>query len=67
MGKANNFIINFCVFLVGIISISVGRIMNTLPSNLIDESLSFVLKICGFIIIFALFFMWGRSLGKSKM
>jgi hypothetical protein len=54
MGKINDFIIQFSVFLVGLLSIGVGRIVGALQHDF-DQILSNLLIFGGLLVIICLF------------
>jgi len=56
MGKSYDFIAQFSVFLVGLISIGIGRIWGCAFHLGIDQILSTILTIGGGIVIFGLIF-----------
>jgi len=54
MGKFNDFVIQFSIFLVGLISIGIGRIVGALQHDF-DQILSNLLIFGGLLVIFCLF------------
>jgi heme/copper-type cytochrome/quinol oxidase subunit 2 len=70
MGKLNDFIIQFSVFLVGLISIGLGRIVGAFQRNF-DQILSNFLVFGGLLVIICLFmaiiFMWRQNSEKEDL
>jgi len=64
MGKMNDFIIQFSIFLVGLLSIGIGRVVGALQHDF-DQILSNLLIFGGLLVIFCLFmtviFIWRRN------
>jgi hypothetical protein len=72
MGKFNDFIIQFSIFLVGLLSIGIGRIVGALQHDF-DQILSNLLIFGGLLVIICLFatiiFLWtlGGKPPETKM
>lgn len=70
MGKTNDFIIQFTIFLVGLIAISIGRILYLVSNNIVDLFFSWGLVLSGIfilsVLLFTIYFTWRRESAQQN-